>query len=72
MKRWAKIAKEWSAGNSPAGLSYVEKPRNEAGPRDVFVFFIDSAKVRAPAAAQALLRLVDGSRADQAESSRSR
>jgi hypothetical protein len=33
----------------------VDKPQKKSGARDVFVFFINGAKERAPAAAQALL-----------------
>ena len=40
LKKWAAQAREWSGG----------------GKRDVFVYFINGAKERAPAAAQQLLR----------------
>jgi uncharacterized protein YecE (DUF72 family) len=54
LDRWASIAHGWAAGDSPAGLPYAADaaPRQ---PRDVFVFMINGAKVRAPAAAQALI-----------------
>jgi uncharacterized protein YecE (DUF72 family) len=57
LDQWSKVAREWAAGKQPAGLNYVAKPaaKSAAKPRDVFVFFINGAKVRAPAAAQALL-----------------
>ena len=53
---WAKRFKAWAAGGEPSDL-----PRIHAGPapaakaRDCFVYFISGAKVRAPAAAQALI-----------------
>ena len=51
---WATVAKSWAAGEAPAGLPYFGDP--PAGtPRDTFIFFISGAKVRAPAAAQALI-----------------
>ncbi|URW75167.1 DUF72 domain-containing protein [Sphingomonas donggukensis] len=52
--RWAAVARDWAAGGEPAGLPYVT---NDAArtPRDTFVFFISGAKVRNPAAAQALI-----------------
>jgi uncharacterized protein YecE (DUF72 family) len=52
---WADRAKAWAGGDAPAGLDYVtpETPRRQA--RDVFVFMINGAKVRAPAAARGLL-----------------
>jgi uncharacterized protein YecE (DUF72 family) len=55
LDRWAEIAKGWAAGEAPEGLDYVaaSPPRGEK--RDVFVFFISGAKVKAPAAAMALI-----------------
>jgi uncharacterized protein YecE (DUF72 family) len=43
LKKWAAQAQEWSGG----------------GKRDVFVYFINGAKERAPAAAQELLRVLN-------------
>jgi uncharacterized protein YecE (DUF72 family) len=54
LDRWAAVVKGWAAGESPDGLPYVAKPAAKA-PRDTFVFMINGAKVRAPAAAQALI-----------------
>jgi uncharacterized protein YecE (DUF72 family) len=53
---WAECAKQWAAGQEPAGLPRVE-PLAAAGStaRDVFLFFISGAKERAPAAAIATL-----------------
>jgi uncharacterized protein YecE (DUF72 family) len=54
LDRWATIARGWAAGRAPEGLAYVDGPKG--GPaKDVFVFMINGAKVRAPAAATALL-----------------
>jgi uncharacterized protein YecE (DUF72 family) len=57
--RWADIARSWSGGTAPLGLPYVLPDAATGGPsgecRDVFVFMINGAKVRAPAAAMALL-----------------
>ena len=51
---WAQIARSWAAGGQPEGLPYVDAP--DAGDeRDVFLFMISGAKVRNPAAAQALI-----------------
>lgn len=55
LDRWAGVAREWAAGGAPAGLPYVEAPSARAEPRDVFLFMINGAKVRAPAAAEALI-----------------
>lgn len=54
LDHWAAAAKEWAAGGSPEGLPYVAAPA-EKNPRDAFVFMINGAKIRAPAAAQALI-----------------
>jgi uncharacterized protein YecE (DUF72 family) len=54
LDRWAQIARAWAAGDSPAGMPYAADPAPPR-PRDVFVFMINGAKVRAPAAAQALI-----------------
>jgi uncharacterized protein YecE (DUF72 family) len=55
LDRWAKVAKAWAAGERPEGLAYVTEEAPPAQPREAFVFFIAGAKVRAPAAAQALI-----------------
>lgn len=55
---WADSAREWAAGGEPAGLPRVggvSGQRAARQPRDVFVFMINGAKERAPAAAMALL-----------------
>ncbi|VWX59422.1 conserved hypothetical protein [Burkholderiales bacterium 8X] len=55
---WARTAQDWAAGKSPSKLPYVDEkkaPAKAAKPRDVFVFFINGAKERAPAAASALI-----------------
>ena len=56
LDEWAAAARTWAEGGEPEGLPRVETDtRKPAKPRDVFVFFINGAKERAPAAAQALL-----------------
>jgi uncharacterized protein YecE (DUF72 family) len=52
---WAEAARDWAEGGAPAGLPYAGADTPERRPRDVFVFMINGAKVRAPAAAAALL-----------------
>ena len=54
LDRWAAVAKDWAKGENPSGLPYAAAPP-PAGPRDTFIFFITGAKVRAPAAAMALI-----------------
>jgi len=55
LDRWVKVAKAWSEGDTPDGLAYVDAASAPLIPRETFVFFIAGAKVRAPAAAQALI-----------------
>ncbi|MES2096474.1 MAG: DUF72 domain-containing protein [Pseudomonadota bacterium] len=57
LDRWADVAKAWAAGDSPDGLPYFGDPAPKQ-PRDTFIFMISGAKVRAPAAAQALIARV--------------
>lgn len=55
LDRWATVAREWAAGEAPEGLPYADRESHERARRDVFVFMINGAKVRAPAAAMALI-----------------
>lgn len=56
LDRWAEIARAWAKGEQPAGLPYVaEESPPPTTERQVFIFMISGAKVRAPAAAQALI-----------------
>lgn len=57
LDRWADIAKGWAAGASPVGLDYVGNGGSSTA-RDVFVFMINGAKLRAPAAAMALIERI--------------
>ena len=52
---WAKRAQAWEAGGAPADLTDDRQRTPPKQPRDVFVYMISGAKVRAPAAAMALI-----------------
>ena len=52
---WAERARLWAAGDTPADLPALEDAPAQGKPRDVFVYFINGAKERAPAAAMAFL-----------------
>jgi uncharacterized protein YecE (DUF72 family) len=54
LDRWAEVAKGWARGESPPGFPYAADPAPPR-PRETYVFVISGAKVRAPAAAQALI-----------------
>ncbi len=56
---WTAHAKAWAAGGTVAALGPVAKAAPKQ-PRDVFAFFINGAKERAPAAAKAMVRLLEG------------
>jgi uncharacterized protein YecE (DUF72 family) len=55
---WAERAKTWAAGGAPKDLPRVEKTAPKNQPRDTFIYFIHEAKIRAPAAAIALIERV--------------
>ena len=63
---WASAARTWVGGGHPEGLPELIAPRDTGGsnnaprPRDVFVYFINGAKERAPAAAMALIQRLGG------------
>jgi uncharacterized protein YecE (DUF72 family) len=53
---WAERAKVWAKGGAPKDLPLVDDCRRpEAKPRDVFIYFIHEGKLKAPAAATALI-----------------
>lgn len=60
LPRWTEAARTWASGGRPAGLPYVEDRDPPATRRETFIFFIHGGKVRAPAAAQELIRRLDG------------
>jgi uncharacterized protein YecE (DUF72 family) len=52
---WAARLRAWIAGTAPTDLPHVETAPAQVKPRDIFVYFIHEGKVRAPAAAMALI-----------------
>jgi uncharacterized protein YecE (DUF72 family) len=60
---WAKRAQTWAAGGVPSDLPCIgPSPRAKARPRDVFLYVIHEGKLRAPAAAEALIAKLTGAR----------
>lgn len=55
LEAWAERARTWAAGGAPKDLPRVDKAAPKPQPRDVFIYFIHEGKVRAPAAAMALI-----------------
>jgi uncharacterized protein YecE (DUF72 family) len=55
---WAERAKAWASGGGPKDLPTIDRDAPRKVPRDTFIYFIHEAKVRAPAAAMALIERV--------------
>jgi uncharacterized protein YecE (DUF72 family) len=57
---WAERAKVWAKGSMPADLPVIDvSQKPQAKPRDTFIYFIHEGKLRAPAAAMALIGRLD-------------
>jgi uncharacterized protein YecE (DUF72 family) len=56
---WAATARDWRDGKHPEGPDYAAPQAPVGTNRDVYLFFINGAKVRAPAAAEALIARLD-------------
>jgi uncharacterized protein YecE (DUF72 family) len=63
LDQWAKRAQTWAQGGEPKDLPRVDKKSAAKKPRDVFIYFIHEAKLRAPAAAMALIERLSGKKA---------
>jgi uncharacterized protein YecE (DUF72 family) len=57
---WAKRARNWAAGGAPDDLAPIATPLPSQSGRAVFIYMISGAKVRAPAAAMALIERLKG------------
>jgi uncharacterized protein YecE (DUF72 family) len=55
IKAWGAAGRAWEKGEVPKGLPGIGKASPAKGKRDVFIYMISGAKVRAPAAAMALI-----------------
>jgi uncharacterized protein YecE (DUF72 family) len=59
LQHWAGCARQWARGDDPADLPHIAEPLPPGQiPREVFIYFISSAKERNPAAAAAMLRIL--------------
>jgi len=58
LDQWAGRARVWASGGTPQDLPRFDKKAAPKTKRPVFVYFISGAKVRAPAAAMALIERV--------------
>ena len=55
LDQWTERARNWAAGGVPDDLPTFGKAKPKKAKRDVFIFMIAGDKVKAPAAAQALI-----------------
>jgi uncharacterized protein YecE (DUF72 family) len=61
IEEWAGRLRTWAAGKEPNDLPRVDgKDKPKGAPRDVFAYIIHEGKVRAPAAAMALIERLKG------------
>jgi uncharacterized protein YecE (DUF72 family) len=60
LDRWAARARQWESGATPDDLPQIGTSTAPKTPRPVFLYMISGAKVRAPAAAMALIERVKG------------
>jgi uncharacterized protein YecE (DUF72 family) len=57
---WAQRARNWATGGAPDDLATIAAPASAQSRRDVFIYMISGAKVRAPTAAMALIERLKG------------
>ena len=56
---WSKRLRDWAAGGEPEDLERIAPaPKGKGKPRDVFAYVIHEGKIRAPAAAMALIERI--------------
>ena len=58
IKSWATLALAWEQGEEPDQFPLAAPKHKPLKSRDVFIYFINGAKERAPAAAEALIKLL--------------
>lgn len=58
LKTWAALARAWEGGEETDQFPLAALKGKPLKSRDVFIYFINGAKERAPAAAEALIRLL--------------
>ena len=64
LDKWAERVKLWAVGGAPTDLPLVNAEHQpQARPREVFLYFIHEGKLRAPAAAMALIERLNANKA---------
>ena len=60
LRRWAARIRAWSRGREPSAARRAgARPRQAYGPRDIYCYFDNDIKVKAPGDARSLARLLD-------------
>lgn len=73
LQGWASRVNAWRRGERPDSVRWLVEPTTAVEPRrDVFVYFDNDVKVRAPFDAQNLQRLVDGKRVQRSQKPKSK
>jgi uncharacterized protein YecE (DUF72 family) len=60
LELWVKRARDWAGGAVTDDLATIAAPSPARGRRDVFIYMISGAKVRAPTAAMAMIEQLKG------------
>jgi uncharacterized protein YecE (DUF72 family) len=55
LDQWTALARSWECGDEPEQLPLITSKGKKHSSREVFIYFINGAKERAPAAAEALI-----------------
>lgn len=58
LQNWATLARSWEKGGEPEQFPLLAPRGKPRKPRDVFVYFINGAKERAPAAAETMIGIL--------------
>jgi len=58
LDQWATRVKDWASGSQPRDAECILEPSGSKRPRDVFLYFDNDKKVRAPADAQSLINRI--------------
>ena len=65
LRHWAARTEAWVGGGSAPSSTLIAAPPESAAPRDVYMYFDNDVKVRAPFDAANLQRVLDGKRAQR-------
>jgi uncharacterized protein YecE (DUF72 family) len=58
LENWGVLARSWEQGDEPDAFPLIASKGSNRKSRDVFIYFINGAKERAPAAAEAMIQIL--------------